>query len=81
MTACAEKVAYLSQYLATNAVTLHGFMHPDCPGIEAYPCHDCTDWHIGHPLRGARCKTEAPLRPKWPKARIYKTRPSRSPTP
>jgi hypothetical protein len=74
VTLCADKVAYLSEHLATNAATLHRFVHPDCPGIEPYSCPDCTSWHIGHPVPGARCKSEEPVRPWWPKKRIYKTR-------
>lgn len=73
MTACAEKIAYLSEHLATNAATLHGFVHPECPGIEAYACSTCSDWHIGHSERGAPCKTEKPVRPSWPKNRLYKS--------
>lgn len=72
MTLCAEKVAYASEHLARNAATLHGFVHPDCPGIDAYHCPTCDAWHIGHPVPGARCKTEPAVRPSWPKRRIYK---------
>lgn len=73
MTACscpADKVAYLSEYVATNAATLHGFMHPACHDVEPYRCTWCSEpgaevWHIGHAHRdqGQRCKSEQIIRP------------------
>lgn len=53
---CFEKVAYLSEYLASNAVYLHKLIDPDCTDIGAYACGD--HWHIGHRHReaGDRCK-------------------------
>lgn len=39
-------VEYLSQMLADNAMTLHSFIHPGCPGTDRWECGD--HWHIGH---------------------------------
>lgn len=85
MTACGDKVAYASEYLATNAATLHRFVHPDCTDVQPYLCRDNPNepehWHIGHQHRtdGLVCKTEEPLRPKWPRRRLYKNNhPTRS---
>lgn len=50
-----DKINYPSQYLATNAATLHSWINPNCKGINVYECDDCHDWHIGHP-EGAKCK-------------------------
>jgi hypothetical protein len=43
---CVDKVEYLSNMLADNAVELHHFSAPECTTIAAYPCGD--HWHIGH---------------------------------
>lgn len=74
MTACADKVAYLSEHLATNAATLHGFVHPACTDVEPYRCIPCSAeggevWHIGHQHieAGQRCKSEPPVRPFIPR--------------
>lgn len=59
------KVAYLSEYLARNAVVLHTFVHPECRDIDAYLCPQCDSWHIGHQHRdrGEACKAAALPRP------------------
>lgn len=65
MTACEDKVVYLSEYLARNAATLHTFVHPDCHDVQAYRCPQCKAWHIGHQHRdrGEACKAAAAPRP------------------
>lgn len=82
MTACADKVAYLSEYLASNAATLHFFVHPACRHVEAYHCKTCDGWHIGHltPDAGDRCKAEPPVKPIRPSIRTKsRTRGARTP--
>lgn len=85
MTGCAEKVPYASEFLATNAATLHTFVHPDCADVEPYRCRSCSTeraevWHIGHQHieAGRKCKTEPPVRPfiprRPPAGRASKTR-------
>ena len=61
-----EKVEYLSQMLADNAVELHHLSCPDCTTIGAFPCED--HWHIGHDgltaearAQAARCKAAHPF--------------------
>lgn len=61
-----EKVEYLSQMTADNAVTLHQLSCPDCTTIAAYPCGD--HFHIGHDgltaearHAAAACKAEHPF--------------------
>lgn len=60
MTSCGDKVAYLSEYLARNAATLHTFLHPACDDVRAYQCPSSggEHWHIGHQHRecGTACK-------------------------
>lgn len=69
----ADKVEYLSQMLADNAVELHRMSAPDCTTITAYPCGD--HWHLGHDghvpnakERRAACKAAHPF-PSLPFAR------------
>lgn len=61
-----EKVEYLSQMLADNAVQLHKLSSPGCTTIEAYPCGD--HYHLGHDgltpearSKAATCKAERPF--------------------
>ncbi|WP_374457727.1 hypothetical protein [Nocardioides sp.] len=61
-----EKVDYLSQMLADNAVELHKLTAPGCTTIAAYPCGD--HWHIGHDgltaearAKARTCKAEHPF--------------------
>lgn len=61
-----EKVEYLSQMVAENAVALHKLSAPECTTIAAYPCGD--HWHIGHDgltaearARARSCKAEHPF--------------------
>lgn len=62
----AEKVEYLSQMLADNAVQLHKLSAPDCTTIAAYACGD--HYHIGHDgltsearEKAASCKAAHPF--------------------
>lgn len=66
MCTLAEKVDYLSQMLADNAVVLHGLSAPDCTTIAAYRCGD--HGHLGHSgltsderRKAATCKAEHPF--------------------
>lgn len=43
---CASHHPYDSEYLATNAVTLHGLAHTNCAGLKSFACGD--HWHVGH---------------------------------
>lgn len=54
---CADRVAYPSLEVATNAVYLHGLANLECAGVKAYECGD--HWHIGHLSRAssAACHT------------------------
>ncbi|MDQ6524311.1 hypothetical protein RB608_11900 [Nocardioides sp. LHD-245] len=73
MTSCegcdTGKVAYLSEYLASNAATLHTFLHPECTDARAYPCSrgerrpGDRHWHVGHKHHsaGERCKQAPPI--------------------
>lgn len=61
-----DKVEYLSQMLAENAVVLHQLSAPECTTIQAFPCGD--HFHIGHDgltpearARAASCKAEHPF--------------------
>lgn len=61
-----DKLDYLSQAVAENAVVLHKLSAPDCTTIAAYPCHD--HWHLGHSglnaderAKAAACKSEHPF--------------------
>jgi hypothetical protein len=49
---CGSKVHYLSEMLARNAAMLHAWAGR--PGMGAYSCPWCGDWHIGHPRRRNR---------------------------
>lgn len=53
----ADKVDYLSQMLAENAVQLHKLSAPECTTIAAYQCGD--HWHIGHDGRTPAAKAQA----------------------
>lgn len=44
---CSTHLAYLSEYVARNAATLHAWTNPACPGVNVWPCGD--HWHYGHP--------------------------------
>lgn len=88
MTSCEDKVAYLSEYLARNAATLHTFLHPECTDVRAFPCPASVrgggdrHWHIGHKHhdRGEACKAAALPRP--PNTFSTKTKtPSKKPRP
>lgn len=72
-----DHTEYLSRMLAENAATLHSFIHPECPGIQAFRCQD--HFHIGH--RGndkALCPPSArPAYPR-PKPKSLKARKRRS---
>lgn len=47
-----KHVAYLSQMLADNAVTLHLMLSPTCTTIQAFECGD--HFHIGHTTRAGK---------------------------
>lgn len=80
MCAGTEKVEYLSEAVANNAVQLHLLSAPDCTTIAAYPCGD--HWHIGHDglttearAKARACKAEHPFyRPVARRMRKRKTR-------
>lgn len=61
---CADKIPYLSEMCAANAVWLHQVRFPDCPGIAAYACGD--HHHVGHPTKAAReaCAAAQTPRPR-----------------
>lgn len=61
-----DKVEYLSQMLADNAVELHRLAAPECTTIQAFPCGD--HWHLGHSgltaderRKAHACKAEHPF--------------------
>lgn len=67
-----DKVEYLSEAVANNAVQLHLFCAPDCTTFAAYPCddqgHDLPHWHTGHDgltaearAKAAACKAAHPF--------------------
>lgn len=61
-----EHVAYGSQMLADNAVTLHLMRCPWCVSIEAFACGD--HFHIGHrnAKKGRDCKArDAEVWAEW----------------
>lgn len=63
----AHHVAYGSEQVASNALTLHTMANPTCPGVHAFVCAD--HFHIGHVEVGAgkRCKAaNPPRRPRPP---------------
>lgn len=53
-----QHTAYPSREVAQNAVTLHRWAFPNCPGFETWECGD--HHHVGHPAPsdGYRCKTD-----------------------
>ena len=90
VTGCAEKVAYASEHLASNAAVLHTFVHPECTDVEAYRCPSCSTaaedvWHIGHRHfeAGRKCKSEPPVRPfrprQPPRGQQVKNQPNKRP--
>lgn len=44
---CGRKIRYLSEMLARNAAILNAWAGR--PGMQAYRCPFCLDFHIGHP--------------------------------
>lgn len=48
----ANHTEYLSEFVASNAVTLHLFQNPTCTTIQAFPCGD--HWHIGHVTKAGK---------------------------
>jgi hypothetical protein len=58
---CSRKVAYQSQMLAENAATLHSW--DGRPGLSAYKCRFCPDWHVGH-APGSGPKPKRRFRPR-----------------
>lgn len=77
-----DKVEYLSQMLADNAVELHHFSAPECTTIGAYPCGD--HFHIGHSgltsderARAAACKAAHPFTPPVAR-RMHRPRPRKA---
>lgn len=44
---CRTKVRYPARWVAANAALLHQWAGR--PGMEAYSCRHCRQWHIGHP--------------------------------
>lgn len=54
---CGSKVRYLSETTASNAALLHAWAGR--PGMDAYRCSFCDDWHVGHTpgsRRRRRCR-------------------------
>lgn len=53
MTGCptVEHLAYPSETVAENAVTLHTWAIPACHTFHAFACGD--HWHVGHLYRAA----------------------------
>lgn len=52
MCGAADKVDHLSEQVARNAVELHLWEQPHCPGFNHYPCGD--HFHVGHKMAGGR---------------------------